>query len=242
MATDGRPPSPDGTGRAARGHLVAARRVPPHNHSLRLRVIERRFTKRAGSFILSATAMRSSVWNYWRVAAWAGVFLSGGIVRAGSDDPGEAARSVWTAHVEQIFADHCTKCHAGVKQKGGVDLRTPQTVLKGGDDGPIVVPGNAVESKLFKALRVDSDPHMPPEGSKQLTEQEVAIVQRWIEKLPSTNQPAGPIGWRSSAYAATEPVKIPTWAAKIDVSKAVDRFVEEGWKKRNVKAATLASD
>jgi mono/diheme cytochrome c family protein len=163
-------------------------------------------------------------------------------VPAGEDDLGGAARVVWTAHVEQIFADHCTKCHAGVKQKGGVDLRTPQTVLKGGDDGPIVVPGNAAASKLFKALRVDSDPHMPPEGSKQLTEEEVAIIQRWIEKLPSTNQPAGPIDWRSSAYAASEPVKIPAWAAKLDVSKAVDRFVEEGWKKRKVRGAALASD
>jgi Planctomycete cytochrome C len=60
---------------------------------------------------------------------------------AGDEDPGAAARKLWNAHVEPILTDHCTKCHAGVKQKAGVDLRTPQTILKGGDDGPIVIPG-----------------------------------------------------------------------------------------------------
>jgi len=102
----------------------------------------------------------------WIVAVAASVTSSW----AADEDVGAAARVVWSAHVEQIFADHCTKCHAGVKQKGGVDLRTPQTVLKGGDDGAIVIPGKPEESPLMKALRVDSDPHMPPEGSKQLTE------------------------------------------------------------------------
>jgi len=157
-------------------------------------------------------------------------------------DPGEAARSLWSAHVEQIFGDHCTKCHAGVKQKAGVDLRTPQTILKGGDDGPIVVPGDPKNSKLFKALKKDSDPHMPPMESKQLNEEEIALIERWIERLPSTNQPSGPIDWSAPAYAATKPVRMPAWAAKLEVGAAIDRFVEEGWKERKVKHAPAVSD
>ena len=97
-------------------------------------------------------------------------------VRAADEDPGAAARLLWTAHVEQILTDHCTKCHAGVKQKAGIDLRTPQTILKGGDEGPIVVPGDAKNSKLFKALQSKSDPHMPPLESKQLDDEQIAMI------------------------------------------------------------------
>lgn len=168
--------------------------------------------------------------------------LFGSLPLCASEDPGEAARSVWTAHVEQIFADHCTKCHAGVKQKGGVDLRTPQTVLKGGDNGAIVIPGNPKDSLLFKALKVDSDPHMPPEGSKQLNDEQIAIIERWIQKLPSANKANGPIDWSSPAYAATRPLAMPDWAAKTNLSGAIDRFVADGWKARKVKPAPLASD
>ena len=159
-----------------------------------------------------------------------------------ADDPGAAARSLWTAHVEQIFTEHCTKCHAGVKQKAGVDLRTPHTILKGGDDGPIVVPGDAKNSKLFKALRADADPHMPPTESKQLDEEQIAIIARWIEKLPSTNQPAGPVDWSAPIYAAAKPLKMPSWTHKVDTTTAIDRFIELGWKERNAKPARLTSD
>src|ERR1041385_8909963 len=113
-----------------------------------------------------------------------GVCLAAASLKA-DDDPGAAARSLWSAHVEQILSDHCTKCHAGVKQKAGIDLRTPQTILQGGDDGPIVVPGDAKNSKLFKALQSKSDPHMPPLESKQLDDEQIAMIERWIEKLPS---------------------------------------------------------
>jgi mono/diheme cytochrome c family protein len=169
--------------------------------------------------------------------------LAASVVKsAASEDPGSAARSLWTAHVEQILTDHCTKCHAGVKQKAGIDLRTPQTILKGGDEGPIVIPGNAKNSKLFKALQLTSDPHMPPMESKQLDEEQIAIIARWIEKLPSTNQASGPVDWSASIYATTKPLNMPAWAGKLDTTRAIDRFIEQGWNERKVKHAPATSD
>jgi mono/diheme cytochrome c family protein len=159
-----------------------------------------------------------------------------------AEDPGDTARAVWNAHVEQILTDHCTKCHAGVKQKAGIDLRTPQTILKGGDDGPIVIPGDAKNSKLFKALQSNSDPHMPPLESKQLNDEEIAIIERWIDKLPAANKASGPVDWSASMYAATKPIKMPEWAGKLETSAAIDRFTEQDWKQRKVKHAPLTSD
>lgn len=157
-------------------------------------------------------------------------------------DPGEPARKLWSAHVEQILTDHCTKCHAGVKQKAGVDLRTPQTVLKGGDNGSIVIPGDSKNSRLLKVLSPGADPHMPPEGSKQLNDEQVAIIQRWIDRLPSTNQPGGQVDWSAPIYAAAKPVNMPKWAGKVETTEAINRFVEQGWKERKAKPAPLAND
>lgn len=161
---------------------------------------------------------------------------------AAEEEPGAAARSLWTAHVEQILTDHCTKCHAGVKQKAGIDLRTPQTILKGGDDGAIVIPGDAKNSKLFKALQSNSDPHMPPIESKQLNDEQIAIIARWIEKLPSTNQFTTPVDWSAPIYAATKPLNMPAWINKVDATTAIDRLIEQGWKERKVKHAPTTSD
>jgi mono/diheme cytochrome c family protein len=178
----------------------------------------------------------------FKIVVLFGAFCSSAFAAAAEEDVGAAARSLWTAHVEQILTDHCTKCHAGVKQKAGVDLRTPQTILKGGDDGPIVVPGDAKSSKLFKALQTTSDPHMPPLESKQLSDEQIAIIARWIEKLPSTNSATGPVDWSASMYAASKPLNMPAWTGKIETGEAIDRFIEQGWKERKVKHALAAPD
>jgi mono/diheme cytochrome c family protein len=169
-------------------------------------------------------------------SAWTAI-----VIRADDEDLGAAARSLWGAHVEQILTDHCTKCHAGVKQKAGIDLRTPQTILKGGDEGPIVVPGDSKNSKLFKALQSTSDPHMPPLESKQLTDEQIAIIARWIEKLPSTNQPTGAVDWSAPMYAATKPLNMPSWINKVDTTTAIDRFIEQGWTEGKIKHAPTTS-
>ncbi len=176
-------------------------------------------------------------------AALAGLLLASITPRtsAADDDPGARARAVWNAHVESIFTDYCTKCHAGVKQKGGVDLRTPENILKGGDEGAIVIPGDSKNSRLFKSLAKDADPHMPPAEMKQLNEEQIAMVQRWIDRMPSTNGVAGP-PWENPAYAARKPLKMPAWSAKTELSAGVDRFIQDGWKTHKVKPAAKISD
>lgn len=55
-------------------------------------------------------------------------------------------------------------------------------LMKGGEDGVIIEPGNAQSSEMIKRLLlpVDNDDHMPPREKSQLTEQQVAILHWWI--------------------------------------------------------------
>ena len=86
--------------------------------------------------------------------------------------------NLWDGRVAPILDRHCTKCHAGVRQKSGLDLRSLETILRGGERGPAIIPGKPDESRLIEFLRPDSDPHMPPEGKKQLAPEEIEYNRR----------------------------------------------------------------
>ena len=64
---------------------------------------------------------------------------------------GEETKAMyWEAHIRPLFKQHCLKCHGGAKQKGGLDLRSLGSTLKGGDSGSPVLPGNPDGSLIYK--------------------------------------------------------------------------------------------
>src|SRR5258708_11830648 len=84
---------------------------------------------------------------------------------------GTDAASLWSAKVQPLFDVNCVKCHGPLEQKSGLELDTPQMILKGGEDGAVIVPGQPEESALYQNLAGKADPHMPPK--KQLTDGEL---------------------------------------------------------------------
>jgi len=115
-----------------------------------------------------------------------------------------------------ILSAHCLKCH-GEKRKGGLDLRSPATMLKGGESGPALVPGAAGKSLLFEMI---SKGEMPPRKEEKLTAKQVAILKAWIDAGERT---ASPVVVRKAL-----PPKIPErdrqfWAFQKPVRPSVPR-------------------
>ena len=52
-----------------------------------------------------------------------------------------AADSLWQSHIQPILVEKCQKCHGGAKSEAGLDLRSIGSLLKGSEDGPVVVAG-----------------------------------------------------------------------------------------------------
>jgi len=62
-----------------------------------------------------------------------------------------------------IFEESCFRCHGEERQKGELRLDSLQTVLKGGEDGKVVVPGDSKKSLLVAAVaQIDDEIAMPP--------------------------------------------------------------------------------
>jgi hypothetical protein len=84
--------------------------------------------------------------------------------------------------VRPVFTDNCYKCHShdSEKVKGGLMLDTRDGLLKGGDTGPAIVPGDPEKSLLIGAIRyTNKDLQMPP-GDRQLASNQISDLETWV--------------------------------------------------------------
>jgi cytochrome c553 len=83
--------------------------------------------------------------------------------------------------VRPILAENCFSCHGAKKTRGGLRLDSREALLKGGDTGPAIVPGDPAKSLLIKAVGYqDPELQMPPDN-KKLPAQAIADLTTWIK-------------------------------------------------------------
>src|SRR5262249_60030698 len=102
----------------------------------------------------------------YRLAAISGALvLAGGLVWSRpptkSKSPDKAVESDHSARmarglemfkkqVRPVLVQQCLKCHSGETPEAGLDLTTREGLLKGGDFGPAIIPGDAKNSLLYR--------------------------------------------------------------------------------------------
>jgi len=96
------------------------------------------------------------------------------------DDPDSV--QVYTHIIAPMLESKCLECHNESKLKGDLNLQTPEMILAGGDNGEVVVAGNALESEMFKriTLRPENKKFMPPGGKTPLSYNEVKLIEWWL--------------------------------------------------------------
>lgn len=160
----------------------------------------------------------------------------------------DEAQALWIAHVEPILNRNCYKCHGGVQQKGGLDLRLPQSILKGGDDGSAIVPGRPGDSLLVKRLLATDDEHMPPDENKRLKPDDVELIKRWVEKLPvaagTSSSSTSKVAWSGNVPSLIEIATQSKWQppGKMSPSQVIDYLIERRWQEQHVSASDLCDD
>ena len=84
------------------------------------------------------------------------------------------------SRIRPVLVRECLDCHGPENPKSGLSLHTREGMLKGGDQGPAVVPGKPEESLLITAVEHRDDLKMPPKRSR-LEPGVIADMKTWIQ-------------------------------------------------------------
>ncbi len=137
--------------------------------------------------------------------------------------PGDGDEELFETKIRPVLMRTCFKCHGGDKVSARLRVDARESLLKGGDRGAAIVPGNPEGSLLIQALRhADPELKMPPK--EQLAEAVVEDFARWIK--------AG-APWPARAPAAPE-AGARHWAfqplLKVDPDAGIDRLIRAAQK------------
>lgn len=104
--------------------------------------------------------------------------VSGRLIAADEPAPSAEEAKYFTAHVLPVLQTHCVSCH-GEKARGGLSLTSRAAALRGGEHGPVLVPGKPAESLLLKTVSHAGELKMPPKG--KLAPAQIDVLTKWVE-------------------------------------------------------------
>ena len=102
------------------------------------------------------------------------------------DNPAAAGRPSpsFNADIAPILTSQCAiaECHV-VDGPHDIDLRTYDTLMRGGDEGAIVIAGDARESEIVEEI---AEGKMPPKGAP-LDAAQIQLIIDWINEGAKNN-------------------------------------------------------
>ncbi|MSQ96996.1 MAG: DUF1553 domain-containing protein [Gemmataceae bacterium] len=143
---------------------------------------------------------------------------------------GDGQESLLERDVLPILTKQCLGCHGGLRQKGGLDMRTIPLMLKGGKSGPALKVKDASASEMWKRIAADE---MPP-GDKKLSAAEKNHIKQWIANgLPTVAERQ-----KNDAPLLSEKEK----HAPKEVAAAIDQHLNKGLASAKLKSVPPGDD
>src|SRR5262249_7512915 len=111
-------------------------------------------------------------------------------------------------------------------------LDSGDAARKGGDNGPVVVPGDPAQSRLVQAVRQVGELKMPPKG--KLKDAEIDALATWVKMgapwpAAKATTPTASASAAANAHWAFQPVRRPALpeirSPKSEVRNPIDAFV-----------------
>jgi mono/diheme cytochrome c family protein len=157
-----------------------------------------------------------------------------GVATAAETGPTNSER-LFARAVAPLLKEKCLACHGlgDEEPKGGLDLRSREALLRGGDSGePGAVSGRPDASPLVKAVLRGGDEYsaMPPKDNDKLSAEQIAALRQWI---------AGGLPWPSDKRLQELAASSSTWDADGGVTVATSGGLSPDWTNRRYKPENL---
>jgi hypothetical protein len=102
-----------------------------------------------------------------------------------------------------IFTTRCQTCHNQILKLSGLNLEMASGLIAGGSHGPVVVPGDPLQSRLYRRVAQLEKPFMPMDGDP-LLDSEVTWLKTWIERGAFWPEGVG------SSTVSVKPIEAPS--------------------------------
>jgi hypothetical protein len=115
-----------------------------------------------------------------------------------------------------VLEGKCFSCHNENKSKGGLVLTNFASLMKGGEYGAPVIPGDPGKSEMIRRIHLpdQDEDHMPPADHEQLTTPEIALIESWIASGTSADLRVSSLDSADPFYATVSMFIIPDLQAK----------------------------
>ncbi len=146
-----------------------------------------------------------------------------------------ASPEYFESRIVPILAQRCLGCHSTAEEKGGLDLSSASSSLRGGDSGAAIVPGDADKSLLVDRVAKGEMPPPEDEAIESLTKDEIDALKSWIAAGAAwpTGRTVSPYEFTTAARSgrdwwSLQPVSrpaLPTVAAAGRIDQSPDAFI-----------------
>ena len=97
---------------------------------------------------------------------------------AATQPPVQGATVSFATDILPIIQSRCISCHGGDRTEEDLDMNTHASLMAGSSNGPVVIPGDAVNSLLVELVATQK---MPKRGPK-LTPPQVQLITDWVNQ------------------------------------------------------------
>ncbi|WP_437226638.1 c-type cytochrome domain-containing protein [Planctomicrobium sp. SH661] len=87
----------------------------------------------------------------------------------------------FTRDIAPWFSNLCLNCHNSRRRSGGLSVETFFDIMKGGESGEVVIPGDMKNSRLFLLVGGKELPRMP-QGQARITRKNYEDLVKWFEE------------------------------------------------------------
>ena len=167
----------------------------------------------------------------FRILIWLSLSLSSALAA----DLKPADVEFFESKIRPVLVAECYECHDAKKQKGDLRLDYRDGLLKGGEEGPSIVPGDAKKSILLQSMDHSHETLQMPKKRTKLDAQIIADFAEWINRGAPDPRTKAPEDSITPAWADLLQVRRNWWSFQPITSPAVpagkaarpiDRFLD----------------